>query len=125
MTRDLDFATEIAVVPTVREHDGLAMSSRNAYLGPAERERAASLNRALAAADAAQAEGVEAALAAARDILAQAGVEPEYLEARHADDLAPAQSFNGRPVLVAVAARIGRARLIDNVVVNRGVNADK
>jgi pantoate--beta-alanine ligase len=124
MAHDLDFATEVVVVPTVREEDGLAMSSRNAYLDPAERERATALSRALAAADAAQAEGVEAALAAAHDVLAQAEVEPEYLEARHADDLTPAQSFNGRPVLVAVAARVGRARLIDNVVVNPGVTPD-
>ena len=50
-------------------------------------------------------------------MLERAGIEPEYLEARDADDLAPAESFNGRPVLVAVAARVGRARLIDNLVV--------
>jgi pantoate--beta-alanine ligase len=124
MARDLDFSTEVVVVPTVREHDGLAMSSRNAYLDPAERVRAAALNRALAAAGAAQGKGVEAALAAAHDVLAQAGIEPEYLEARHVDDLAPAHSFNGRPVLVAVAARVGRARLIDNVIVNPGVTPD-
>ena len=51
-------------------------------------------------------------------VLAEADIEPEYLEARYADDLEPAQSFNGRPVLVAVAARVGKARLIDNVVIN-------
>jgi pantoate--beta-alanine ligase len=118
MVRDLDFAAAVVVVPTVREPDGLAMSSRNAYLDPAERERATALNRALAAAAASHAHGVDTALGAARDVLSQAEIEPEYLEARYADDLEPAQSFNGRPVLVAVAARLGKARLIDNVVIN-------
>jgi pantoate--beta-alanine ligase len=118
MVRDLDFPTEVAVVPTVREPDGLAMSSRNAYLDQAERARAAALNQALAAADATHEDGVEAAVGAARDVLTKAGIEPEYLEARYADDLTEAQSFNGRPVLVAVAARVGRARLIDNVIIN-------
>jgi pantoate--beta-alanine ligase len=96
------------------------MSSRNAYLGEDDRERAASLNRALAAAAKSRGDGVGGALAAAHSVLAQADIEPEYLEARYADDLEPAQSFNGRPVLVAVAARVGKARLIDNVVINPG-----
>ncbi len=117
MVRDLDFATEVVVVPTVREADGLALSSRNAYLDPDERERAAALNRALEAACAARSEGVDDALEAANAVLRDAGIEPEYLEARYADDLESAQSFNGRPVLVAVAARVGRARLIDNVLI--------
>jgi pantoate--beta-alanine ligase len=118
MAVDLDFAAEIAVEPTVREPDGLAMSSRNAYLTPEERERATALNRALAAAAGSAADGVatDIALDAARTVLAEAGIEPEYLEARSAADLEPVTSFNGRPVLVAVAARVGRARLIDNVV---------
>ncbi|MDQ2676434.1 MAG: pantoate--beta-alanine ligase, partial [Actinomycetota bacterium] len=118
MVRDLDFATEVVVVPTVREPSGLAMSSRNAYLDAAERERAAALNRALAAAAATQVEGVDGALAAAREVLTRADIEPEYLEARYADDLGPARSFNGRPVLVAVAAQVGKARLIDNIVID-------
>ncbi len=124
MVRDLDFPAEVVVVPTVREPDGLAMSSRNAYLDDEDRRRAASLNRALAAAAESRGDGVESALAAARSVLLQADIEPEYLEARYADDLAPAQSFNGRPVLVAVAARVGKARLIDNVVINPDVSAD-
>jgi len=124
MVRDLDFATEVVVVPTVREADGLAMSSRNAYLDGAERERAAALNRALAAASENRGDGVEGALGSARAVLADAQIEPEYLEARYADDLEPAESFNGRPVLVAIAARVGRARLIDNVVINPGDSAD-
>ena len=120
MTRDLDLPVEIAVEPTVREPDGLALSSRNAYLDPAERERATALARALRAAERAAADGAAStaeALAAAREELAAAGIEPEYLEARDAEDLSPADGFNGRPVLVAVAARIGDARLIDNLVI--------
>ena len=120
MVADLDFPTELVVLPTVREPDGLALSSRNAYLSGAERDRALALSRALHAV-AAAAEGgersVETALEAGRSELRAAGVEPEYLEARDARDLAPAESFNGRPVLVAVAARVGGARLIDNVLI--------
>jgi pantoate--beta-alanine ligase len=119
MVRDLDFPVDVVVRPTVREPDGLALSSRNAYLDAAERERASALNRALrsVADSAAKNPETDGALAAAQTVLAAAGIEPEYLEARYADDLTPAHSFNGRPVLVAVAARVGRARLIDNVVV--------
>jgi pantoate--beta-alanine ligase len=119
MVRDLDFAVEIVVMPTVREPDGLAMSSRNAYLDPGARDRAVALNRGLEAASAAAGAGAgpAEALAAARVELESAGIEPEYLEARLAEDLTPAQSFNGRPVLVAVAAPVGGARLIDNVII--------
>jgi pantoate--beta-alanine ligase len=119
MVRDLDFPVEIVVVPTVRDPDGLAMSSRNAYLSAEERRRATALSRALRAAQEAAAGGgpTAPALEAGRRVLADAGIEPEYLEARYADDLTPAETFNGRPVLVAVAARVGAARLIDNVVV--------
>jgi pantoate--beta-alanine ligase len=119
MVRDLDFPVQIVVVPTVREPDGLAMSSRNAYLEPDERARAAALHRALAAAASAAGSGASPAeaLAVAREELAAAGIEPEYLEARDAETLEPVDGFNGRPVLVAVAARLGKARLIDNVVI--------
>ena len=120
MARDLDFPVEVTILPTVREPDGLAMSSRNAYLDPEERRRAAALHRALRAAEEAAGPGraTGPALAAARGELARVGIEPEYLEARDAETLEPAPSFDGRPVLVAVAARIGRARLIDNIVVH-------
>jgi pantoate--beta-alanine ligase len=120
MVRDLDFPVRVDVLPIVREPDGLAMSSRNRYLGPEERGRAAALSRALRAAEGAAAGGersVDAVLAAARTQLREAGIEPEYVEARDAEDLTPAKSFNGRPVLVALAARIGRARLIDNTLI--------
>ena len=122
MVRDLDFPVRIEVLPTVRELDGLAMSSRNAYLDPDGRERAAALSRALhAARDAAERGGsTEAALQAARLVLGQAEIEPEYLEARDAERLEPVQTFNGRPVLVAVAANVGGARLIDNVIIETG-----
>jgi pantoate--beta-alanine ligase len=119
MARDLGFHAEIEVLPTVREPDGLAMSSRNAYHDAEERRRAAALSRALRAAEREAAAGrtLDAALAAGREELRQAGIEPEYLEARDAEDLSAVQSFNGRPVLVAVAARVGKARLIDNTVI--------
>jgi pantoate--beta-alanine ligase len=120
MVRDLDFPVEVDVLPTVREPDGLAMSSRNAYLNPEERRRAAALIRALRAAESVAESGEtrpQVALDAARAELERAGIEPEYLEAREADGLAPAESLNGRPVLVAIAARVGRARLIDNLVI--------
>jgi pantoate--beta-alanine ligase len=118
LVRDLDLPVRIDVLPTVREPDGLALSSRNAYLSAEERERAAALSRALKAADATVAEGrrdAASVLAAARAELDARGVEPEYLELRSADDLSPAERVNGR-TLLAVAARLGRARLIDNTI---------
>jgi pantoate--beta-alanine ligase len=118
MARDLDFPVRIDVLPTVREEDGLAISSRNAYLNADQRQRAAALSRALRAAqESARSNSLAEALDAARRELRDAGIEPEYLEARDAADLAPAAELNGRPVLVAVAARIGDARLIDNVLI--------
>jgi pantoate--beta-alanine ligase len=118
MARDLDFPVRIEVMPTVRDPDGLALSSRNAYLGAEERERALALSRALhLAARRAREVSLEAGLAAAREELAAAGIEAEYLEARDSEDLRPVGAIDGRPVLVAVAARVGGARLIDNVVI--------
>ncbi|MGN6253791.1 MAG: pantoate--beta-alanine ligase [Solirubrobacterales bacterium] len=118
MVRDLDFPVRIEVLPTVREPDGLAMSSRNAYLEPADRERATALSRALAAAErGARAGSLGMGLEAARRELEAVGIEPEYLEARDAETLARVHALAGRPVLVAVAARVGAARLIDNVLI--------
>jgi pantoate--beta-alanine ligase len=118
MVRDLDFPVRIEVLPTVREADGLAMSSRNAYLDAEDRERALAISRALRAAErGAHEESLQAGLAAARRELEGAGIEPEYLEARDAESLQPVAESNGRPVLIAVAARVGGARLIDNVLI--------
>jgi pantoate--beta-alanine ligase len=119
MVRDLDFPLRVEVMPTVREDDGLAMSSRNAYLDPADRERAVALSRALAAVEHdALAGSLAAGLEAGARILAEAGIEPEYLEARDAESLVPARELGQRPVLVAVAAPVGAARLIDNVLID-------
>jgi pantoate--beta-alanine ligase len=118
MVRDLDIPVRIEVCPIVRDPDGLALSSRNAYLSPEERERALGLSRALKAAEETVAGGrTDAAdvLAAARAELEQAGVEPEYLELRSASDLSEVDRVNGA-TLLAVAARVGNARLIDNAV---------
>jgi pantoate--beta-alanine ligase len=118
MVADLDVPVRIEVLPIVREADGLAMSSRNAYLDPRAREQATALSRALCAAEEiAVAEGLDAALDAARAELRVAGVEPEYLEARDAENLTPVAEPNDRPVLIAVAAEVGGARLIDNVLI--------
>jgi len=118
LVRDLDIPVRIEVCPTIRDADGLALSSRNAYLSPEERERALSLSRALRAAEAAVAGGTRdaaAVVAAARDELDRAGVEPDYLQLRSATDLSPVERVNGS-ALLAVAARVGRARLIDNAI---------
>ena len=118
MVDDLDFPVRIETLATVREPDGLAMSSRNAYLGEEDRGRARALHQALEVAErTARSGSLDAALEAAREELAAVGIEPEYLEARDPDDLAPVTALNGKPVLVAVAARVGGARLIDNVLI--------
>jgi pantoate--beta-alanine ligase len=118
LVRDLDIPVEIAVCPTIRDPDGLALSSRNAYLSQEERERALSLNRALRAAEAtvdAGTVGAAAVVAAAKAELDRAGIEPDYLQLRSATDLSPVERVNGS-ALLAVAARVGRARLIDNAI---------
>jgi pantoate--beta-alanine ligase len=119
LVRDLDLPVEIDVRPTVRDADGLALSSRNQRLAPGERHRALTLVRALRdVAVAANVGGtVQDALALGRRAMVEEGVEPEYLAAVRADTLAPAQSFEEGEVLVAVAARVGDVRLIDNILV--------
>jgi pantoate--beta-alanine ligase len=119
MVRDLDIPVRVVGMPTVREPDGLAMSSRNAYLDAGDRERAVALSRALRAAETrAREESLAAGIEAAQAELEAAGIEPEYLEARDPDDLSPVAKLNGSPVLLAVAARVGGARLIDNVLIH-------
>ena len=120
MASDLDFPVEIELVPTVREADGLAMSSRNAGLSSDERRRAtaiyAGLTRARELADEGTTE-TAALIDAVEAELRTAGIEPEYVEARHADDLTDASTTGGRPILLCVAAMVGDTRLIDNVLI--------
>ena len=119
MVEDLAFPNEIVACPTVREPDGLAVSSRNAYLSAAERERATALYRALSAGRAAFQAGQRdpaAVEAAARDLLEDApGVEPDYVALVEEATFEPAKQAEPGQVL-ATAARVGRTRLIDNVI---------
>ena len=116
LVRDLDMPIRIEVCETVREPDGLAMSSRNVHLSVEERERATALHRALDAIDAGLAAGVDdagALRARAAAELRAAAIEPEYLAIVSAETLAPVQRVDGE-VLALVAARVGTTRLIDN-----------
>jgi pantoate--beta-alanine ligase len=117
MARDLDLAVKVIGAPTVREPDGLAMSSRNVYLSPDERTVAPVLHRVLAlcADKIAAGRPIAAILAEGREALERAGFRLDYLEARDAQTLAPAA--RGRPLRLLVAATLGRTRLIDNVAV--------
>ena len=120
MVRDLDIPVRLHVVPTVREPDGLALSSRNARLDGADREHALALSRGLEAVRAAVAAGERdghALAAAGRAAMAAEGVEPEYLAIVNPETLEPVEKLAGR-VLVVVAARIGPARLIDNILID-------
>ena len=121
MARDLNVPVQIVVLPTVREDDGLAMSSRNALLDPTSRKRAPALSRALFTIAGAVASGTletSAALDHGRRILDAEEIEPEYLAAVDARTLAPVERIEGE-TLIAIAARFGNVRLIDNVIVGR------
>ena len=117
LARDLDLRTRILGAPIVRERDGLARSSRNVYLSPSEREVAPTLYRVLKECAAAIAAGkpMAAVLNGGRAAITRAGFALDYLEARHAETLAPVGSLKDGPVRLLVAARIGKTRLIDNV----------
>ena len=119
MARDLDLNVKIVGAPIVRERDGLAMSSRNVYLSPDERRAAPALLRAIkdAARRIRDGETFEAALAAGANDIRLAGFDLDYLEARHAETLAPIASLNDGPARMLVAARIGKTRLIDNITI--------
>lgn len=122
MVRDLNFDVKIVPVPTVREADGLAMSSRNRYLDPAQRELATTLSAALLAGTRSGAAGPQAVLDAARSVLAATPeIALDYLELRAAD-LGPAPETGNARLLVA--ARVGSTRLIDNAPVQLGVQLD-
>lgn len=117
MARDLDLPLRVVGVPTVREKDGLAMSSRNAYLSPAERKVAPVLHRAMKDTAAAIKSGtsVSDAVAQGRTTIERAGFALDYFEARHAETLAPIQTVKDGPIRLLVAAKIGTTRLIDNI----------
>jgi pantoate--beta-alanine ligase len=118
LAADLDVPTRIEVVPTVREPDGLALSSRNVRLAPADRERAIALSAALRAAERELAAGTrdaEALTAAALAAMDPFDVEPEYLALVDPEDLRPVGSVD-QDTLLAVAARVGQVRLIDNTI---------
>jgi pantoate--beta-alanine ligase len=112
MTRDLDFPLTLEVLPTVREPDGLAMSSRNVRLSPAERARATALSAALRAA-------AESGLEAGRAVLEEYGITPEYFAAVDPD------TFQAPGRLIAVAATVGDTRLIDNVLIERAATPER
>jgi len=119
MAKDLDLPLRIVGAPTVRERDGLALSSRNVYLSPAERAAAPVLFAALGACAAEIRHGkrIAAALAGARAKIRRAGFAIDYVEARHAETLAPIRTQKDGPTRLLVAAKIGTTRLIDNIAV--------
>jgi pantoate--beta-alanine ligase len=121
LAADLNIRTDIIGIPTVREDDGLAMSSRNAYLTKDERARAPTLHAAITAAAAAIANGddIKKTLAAAKERILGAGfASVDYVEARHAETLAPLKTAT-TPGRILAAAQLGRARLIDNVAIEK------
>jgi len=125
MVQDLDFPVEIDVAPTVRELDGLALSSRNAYLDPDQRRAALALSRALRAVEQAWRGGEANPAVLERrglEVLKTPGVTPEYL-AVVSETLQPVKQADARSVVV-IAARVGPTRLIDNVVLGEGVAND-
>lgn len=119
MAADLDLRVKIVPVPIVREKDGLARSSRNVYLSEEERARAPALHRTLQACakKIAGRRPIAATLAAGRKDLEAEGFAVDYLEARHAETLAPIASRRDGPIRLLVAAKIGTTRLIDNLAV--------
>lgn len=119
MAADLDLGIEIIPAPTHREPDGLAMSSRNRYLSPQERALAPTLHRVMQALAARirNEDPLHQALTDAQTEIITAGFELDYLEARHAETLAPVTGLADGPVRLLIAARLGATRLIDNIAV--------
>ncbi|RTL50257.1 MAG: pantoate--beta-alanine ligase [Bradyrhizobiaceae bacterium] len=119
MARDLDLRVSIVGAPVVRERDGLAMSSRNVYLSADERRAAPVLFRAMktASKNIRAGEAFVAAIGAAAKAIEDAGFKLDYLEARHAETLAPITDLSAGPARMLVAARIGTTRLIDNIAI--------
>jgi pantoate--beta-alanine ligase len=119
MARDLDLGVKVIGSKTVRERDGLAMSSRNVYLSREERCKAPALYSAMkeSARRLRAGDDFKAAMAGGAELMANAGFILDYFEARHADTLAPIASAKEGPVRILVAAKIGKTRLIDNIAV--------
>ena len=119
MAADLDLGVKVIGSKTVRERDGLAMSSRNVYLSDDERRVAAELFRAMkeSAARLRGGEDVELAMLAGPEMIKAAGFAVDYFELRHAESLAPVTSIKDGPTRILVAARLGKTRLIDNMAV--------
>ena len=119
MAGDLDLGVKVVGSHTVRERDGLAMSSRNVYLSPEERRKAPTLYRAMKESVRRLRAGddMAAAMAGGAEMIAAAGFELDYFELRHAETLAKVASLAGGPMRILVAAKLGNTRLIDNVAV--------
>ena len=119
MAGDLDLGVRVIGSRTVRERDGLAMSSRNVYLSPEERLKAPTLYRTMkeSASRLRAGDNIEAAMAGGAELIANAGFVLDYYEPRHANTLAPIASAKDGPVRILVAARLGKTRLIDNIAV--------
>lgn len=119
VVKDLDLPLEIVAHPTVREPDGLAMSSRNAYMTAEERARAPIIHKVLlqTAEAVASGQGIAEATSCGREELVAAGFKVDYLEVRDAETLAPVEDGSKRPLRVLAAAWLGKTRLIDNVAV--------
>ncbi|HJZ20742.1 MAG TPA: pantoate--beta-alanine ligase [Bradyrhizobium sp.] len=119
MARDLDLGVKVIGSRTVREADGLAMSSRNVYLTPEQRRAAPELYRAMkeTARRLRAGDDLETAVAAGAELVASAGFTIDYFEVRHADTLAPVTSSDRGKLRILVAATIGKTRLIDNIAV--------
>ena len=119
MAGDLDLGVKVVGSRTVRERDGLAMSSRNVYLTPEERHAAPVLHRAMkeSAGRLRAGDNAEAAMAGGAEMIAGAGFALDYFEVRHAETLAPISSRKDGPLRILVAAKLGTTRLIDNIAV--------
>jgi pantoate--beta-alanine ligase len=119
MAGDLDLGVKVIGSKTIRERDGLAMSSRNVYLSPDQRRVAPELYRAMKqSAQALRAgEDIDAAMAGSAALITDAGFALDYFEVRHAETLAPIASVKDGPIRILVAARLGTTRLIDNIAV--------
>ena len=123
LTKDLGFETEIVIMPIIREESGLAMSSRNAFLSAEERQAAAVIFRSLKDAKIAVREGERNASILAQIVSERINSEPlanlDYVAVVDGETLEPVEKIDDREILIAVAARFGKTRLIDNTILNR------